>query len=289
MHVSIQNYTEWLTAYNSPHPGLSISIADCMEKGKDCTVGGARYNSYGGTATGLATVADSLTAIKYMCFDQKLCTTRELYDAIMANWEGHEMLRQTIINKVPHYGNGDPYADMELKWVVEKYYEICQECYSTRSKVFKCGMYGAADHIVQGYSTWATPDGRKTGEPIADAMSPAQGRDTNGPTAVLASSLVFDHTHYMDGMAINMRIHPASVNTEEAKASLRDMTRTFFENGGMEVQYNIVSSDTMRAAQKDPAEYADLVVRVAGYSAYFVELPEDLQTDLISRTENSIG
>ena len=289
MHVSMQNYTEYLTYYNSPHPGLSISMFDCMEVGKDCTAGGCRYNSYGGTATGLATVADSITAIKWACFDEKVCTTRELYDAIMANWEGYETLRQTIINKCPHYGNGDDYADMELNWVVGKYYEICQECHSKRSRVFKSGMYGAADHIVQGFTAWVTPDGRKTGTPIADAMSPSQGRDTSGPTAVLNSSLCFDHTHYMDGMAINLRIHPASVNTEEAKASLRDMTRTFFESGGMEVQYNIVSSETMKKAQKNPAEYSDLVVRVAGYSAYFTELPEQLQDDLISRTENSIG
>lgn len=289
MHVSIQNYTEYLTYYNCPHPGLSIGIADCMEKGMDCTVGGARYNSYGGTATGLATVADSITAIKYMCFDEKRCTTRELYDAVMNNWEGYELLREEILNSVPHYGNGDPYADCELAWVVDTYYKICRECYSKRSKVFKSGMYGAADHIVQGYTTWATPDGRKTGEPIADAMSPAQGRSVNGPTAVLRSSLCFDHTHYMDGMAINLRIHPAAVNTETAKGALRDMTRTFFEQGGMEVQYNIVSTDTLHAAQADPGAYRDLVVRIAGYSAYFVELPLDLQNDLIRRTENEIG
>jgi pyruvate formate-lyase/glycerol dehydratase family glycyl radical enzyme len=287
-HITVNNYSEYLTTYHAPHAGLSISIEGCMEKGKDCVCGGAKYNSYGGTATGLATIADSLTTIKYMVFDKKLCTARELYDAVMANWEGHEILRQQILTKVPHYGNGDPYADAEMKWICDTYYEICGECYSTRSKVYKAGLYGAADHVAQGYRTWATPDGRKTGEPIADATSPAQGRDLNGPTSVFNSTCCFDHTRYMDGIALNLRIHPSAVKTEDAKASLRDMTKAYFDNGGMEVQYNVVSSETLRAAQKDPATYRDLVVRIAGYSAYFVELNTDMQNDIIHRTENSL-
>ena len=119
--VSINNYLEYLVQYNTPHAIMSISIEGCMESGKDCTAGGAKYNSYGDTATGLATVADSLTAIKYMCFDKKLCTTRELYDAVMANWEGYETLRQQIKAEVPHFGNNDPYADMEMKWCIDTY------------------------------------------------------------------------------------------------------------------------------------------------------------------------
>jgi pyruvate formate-lyase/glycerol dehydratase family glycyl radical enzyme len=287
--VTMNNYSEYLTRYHATHAGLSISLEGCMEKGMDCVCGGAKYNSFGGTATGLATIADSLTTIKYMVFDKKLCTAKELYDAVMANWEGYEILRQQIMNKVPHYGNDDPYADEQMKWICDVYYELCGECYSSRARVYKAGLYGAADHIAQGHHTWATPDGRKTGEPLADATSPAQGRDVNGPTAVFNSTCCFDHTHYMDGIALNLRIHPSAVKTEEAKASLRDMTRAYFENGGMEVQYNIVSAETMRAAQKDPAAYRDLVVRVAGYSAYFVELSAILQNDIISRTENSVG
>ena len=126
----INNYAEYLTMYHAPQPVLSISMEGCMEKGMDARAGGCKYNSYGGTATGLATIADSLSTIKYMCFDKKLCTTRELYDAVMANWEGYEPLRQQILNEVPHYGNADPYADEELKWVVDLYYDICSECYS---------------------------------------------------------------------------------------------------------------------------------------------------------------
>jgi formate C-acetyltransferase len=287
LYISINNYTEYLTVYHAPHAALSISMEGCMEKGMDAVGGGCKYNSYGGTATGLATLADSLSTIEYMCFDKKLCTTRELYDAFMANWEGYEVLRQQIISKVPHFGNDDPYADKYMKWICDLYYDICGECHSVRSKVYKAGLYSGADHVAQGYHTWATPDGRKTGEPIADAASPAQGRDVNGPTAVFNSSCCIDYKKYMDGIALNLRIHPTALRGEDGIGKLRDMTKVYFEKGGMEVQYNVVSTETMKAAQKDPQSYRDLVVRIAGYSAYFVELNRDCQDDIISRNENA--
>ena len=288
MFISSNNYAEYISSFTAPQPIISISMEGCMEKGKDVVNGGCKYNSYGGTATGLATLADSLSTIKYMCFDKKLITTKQLYDAWMANWEGYEPLRQQILNEVPHYGNADPYADEELKWCVDLYYRICQEFHSKRSKVYKCGLYGASDHVQQGHITFATPDGRKTGEPIADAMSPAQSRDKNGPTAVFQSTLTFDHHHYMGGIALNLRMHPSVLSNQGGIDKLRDVTKTYFENGGMEVQYNVVDTDTLRAAQATPDKYRDLVVRIAGYSAYFVELGRDLQNDVISRNENTL-
>ena len=288
MYITMNNYAEMLAQYYATQTALSISIEGCMENGKDCVNGGAKYNSYGGTATGLATLADAITTIKYMCFDKKILTTRELYDAWIANWEGYEPLRQRILNEVPHYGNADPYADMELKWCADLYYNICQKLYSVRSKVYKSGLYGASDHILQGKYTWATPDGRKFGEPIADAMSPSQSRDTNGPTAVFQSSVVFDHKHYMGGIALNLRMHPTVLSNQGGVDKLIDMTKAYFENGGMEVQYNVVDTETLRAAQLEPTQYRDLVVRIAGYSAYFVELGRDLQNDIIARNENRI-
>jgi formate C-acetyltransferase len=286
LYVSVQNFAEYFGSQNSFEAALSISIEGCMENGRDCTQGGAKYNSFGGTATGLATLGDSLSTIKYMVFDKQLCSGKELLDAVLANWEGHEPLRQLILAEVPHYGNADPYADEELKWIIDLYYQICTECHSTRSKVYKAGLYGASDHIKQGYNTWATPDGRKYGEPIADAMSPAQGRDKNGPTAVFTSTCCFDHHHYLGGVALNLRMHPTVLSREDGIAKLRDMTKTYFENGGMEVQYNVVDTDTLRKAQAEPDEYRNLVVRIAGYSAYFIELGKDLQNDIIARNEN---
>jgi pyruvate formate-lyase/glycerol dehydratase family glycyl radical enzyme len=286
--VTLNNYLEYLVQYHTPHAMLSISLEGCMESGKDCTWGGAKYNSYGGTATGLATVADSLTAIKYMVFDKKLCTARELYDAVMANWDGYEPLRQRIINEAPHFGNADPYADEQMTWVINTYYNTCKECYSTRARIFKAGLYGAADHVGQGYTTWATPDGRKAGTPIADAASPVQGRDTNGPTAVLLSSLCYDHSKFMDGVCLNIRFHPTVLSRDDGIVKLRDMVKAYMANGGAEAQFNVVSTEVLHKAQQNPAEYRNLVVRIAGYSAYFVELTRDCQNDLISRHENVI-
>lgn len=286
--VSMNNYTEALMQNRTPLTALSMSIEGCMESGKDCVCGGAKYNSSGGTATGLATIADSLTAIRYLVFDQKVCTARELYDAVMANWEGHEELRQRALHEVPHYGNDDPYADEQMAYITDLYISLCSEMSLARAKVYKAGMYGASDHIAQGALTWATPDGRKDGEPLADATSPAQARDLNGPTAVFNSTLCFDHSRVMDGIALNIRMHPSAVSNEAGIEKLEALTRAYFDEGGMEVQYNIVSSDTLRAAQADPETYRDLVVRIAGFSAYFTEMAPDLQNDIIRRTENMI-
>lgn len=284
--VSMNNYTEYIARRDVSHPLLSVSMEGCMESGRDIVEGGAKYNSFGGTATGLATVADSLSAIEYMCFDRKKCTTREMYDAVMANWAGYESLRSRILAEAPHYGNGDERADAMTKWVTDLYCRLCAECSGPRSGQYKPGMYGATDHVNQGKTTWATPDGRRFGEPTADAASPAQGRDKNGPTAVLRSALSFDHGRFVDGMALNLRIHPASVASEEGAGKLRDLTRAYFRAGGLETQFNIVGTETLLAAQREPEKYRDLVVRIAGFSAYFVDLTPACQNDVISRTEN---
>ncbi len=284
--ATLNNYTEHEYPRLFTFPNLSISMTGCMEQGKDVSEGGCKYNSYGGTATGLATVSDSLTAIKYLVFDKKLVDPKEYLDAILANWEGYEPLRQRIINEVPHYGNADPYADEQHKYVLDLYYNMTRPYHTARCKTYKCGMYSAADHVAQGEVTWATPDGRKKGLPIADAMSPVQGRDTNGPTSVFLSTCCFDHTRYMDGMAVNMRIHPTALSSDEGVQKLEDMTQTYFENGGMEVQYNVVDGKTLRDAQAHPEKYHNLVVRIAGYSAYFVDMTEQMQNDIISRAEH---
>jgi formate C-acetyltransferase len=287
-HVSVQNYAEFISKWVAPHAGLSISMDGCMEKGRDATNGGCKYNSFGGTQPCLASLADSFAAIKYMIFDKQLCTAREFYDAVMANWEGYEMLRQQIIAEVPHFGNDDPYVDDLMRWCSDTYYDLTRECYSSRTRHFKAGLYGATEHIFQGEQTWATPDGRKTGEPLADASSPAQARDKNGPTAVFNSELTgFDSGKFMDGVALNIKIHPTAMRGSDGLSKWRELTKSYMQRGGMEVQYNIVDDEILKAAQEHPEDYQNLVVRIAGYSAYFVELNEACQNDLISRHAHS--
>ena len=287
---SMNNYAEHEQYRLFPYPNLSISTVGCMEQGKDVSEGGAKYNSYGGTATGLATVGDSLTAIKWAVYDKKICTGKQMLDAVLANWEGpeNEALRQRIINECPHYGNGDDYADQEMKYVFDWYYN-CTRGFTTKfCKVYKCGMFGGADHVPQGATTWATPDGRKAGEPIADATSPVQGRDVNGPTGVFNSMLSWDNSRFMDGIALNMKIHPSALAKEGGIEKLRDMTKAYFDQGGVEVQYNVVDGKTLRAAQQNPDEYHNLVVRIAGFSAYFVDMSENMQEDIIRRAEHQV-
>jgi len=286
--ASLNNLSEHEYPRLFPFPNLSISTEGCMESGKDVSEGGAKYNSYGGTATGLATTADSLTALKYIVYDKKIVSREEFLKAILDNWEGHEDLRQIVLNTVPHYGNNDPYADAEMTYVLDLYYNITRAFSTCRCTTYKCGTFGASDHVVQGEVTWATPDGRKTGDPIADACSPAQGRDKCGPTAVLTSATKFEQSHLMDGMALNLKIHPTSLQGDEGITKLEDLTKTYFEQGGMEVQYNVVDGETLRKAQKHPENYHNLVVRIAGFSAYFVDMTEEMQNDIISRAEHRV-
>ena len=285
--ATLNNYTEHEYPRLFPYPNLSISTTGCMESGKDVSEGGAKYNSYGGTATGLATTADSLTAIKYMVYDKKIVTGEELLKAVLADWEGYEPLRQQILNEVPHFGNADPYADCEMKYMMDLYYGISRAFSNERCKVYKCGTFGASDHVVQGEITWATPDGRKTGTPIADAASPAQGRDISGTTSVFTSATTYDHSHFMDGMALNLKIHPTALSNEQGITKLEDMTKAYFDMGGMEVQYNIVDAATLKKAQEHPENYHNLVVRIAGFSAYFVDMTTAMQNDVISRAEHT--
>ena len=276
--------TEYVGNKLVPVPIASATVDGCMESGKDMMVGGAKYNSTGNAAIGMGTCIDSLAAIKYLVFDKKICTARELYDAVMANWEGYEPLRQAAKNQAPAFGNGDPYADEIASWVSDMYADRINSYTGPRGG-YQAGIYSAGIHVAFGKGVFATPNGRMTGEPLSDGASPTQGADRNGPTCVARSVLSLHPYKYMNGMQFNMKFHPSCLQGEEGVLKLRSFVESFFEEGGMQVQYNIVSSDTLRAAQKDPDEYKDLVVRVAGFSAYFVELVPELQNDLISRTD----
>ena len=257
--VSMMNWGEALNYWYRPHAVLSFAMIGCMESGTDCTRGGAKYNSYGGSNHGFATVADSLTSIKWACFDKKICTTREMYDAVMANWEGYEDLRQTLLNDCPHYGNDDPYADEQMTWVLDQYFEILSHYHSKRCKFYRPGLYGGSAHVEEGLMCWATPDGRLARTPVADSTSPCQGRDVNGPTAVFNSTLCFDHHHLLNGMSLNIKVHPNSMKGD-GQQKLIEMVQSYFDRGGLEVQFNIFGADVMKAAQKDPDSYKDLIV-----------------------------
>ncbi len=286
--AALINIHEEITRRFMPQPVVSATMTGCMESGKDVMDGGAKYNSTGMSGIGLGNVVESLHVIDELCFKQKKCTTKELYDALVANWEGYEDLRNYIIGEISHYGNGDPEADKYVKYIAESYADYVVKMSTFRGK-FAPGMYPVTMNVVYGKFTPATPDSRKSGDPLSDGISAVQGLDTSGPTSILRSVTGFDHKKYSNGILLNMKIHPTALSNEEGLDKMISLMKTyFFSLGGMEMQINFVSAETLKDAQAHPDDYKDLVVRIAGFSAYFVETYKDAQDDLIRRTELGI-
>lgn len=273
-----------------PLPYVSAFFEDCLEKGVDLSAGGAKYNGIGPQALGVATCADSLVSIKQLVFDEKKYTGAELLQAIKDNWEGHEVLHQLInSSKVHHYGNDDDYADDLFKFIFECYCKTLIGRPTIRGGQFNPGVYSVSGNVSMGLGTNASLDGRKKGEAISDNMGPvhteAGSHDTKGPTALANSVGKVDHSLAPNGTLLNVRFPENAVTGVEGRDNLLSFVDGYLANDPMHVQFNIMSADTMRAAQKDPDSYRDMLVRVAGYSAYFVELGDALQKDLIQRTE----
>jgi formate C-acetyltransferase len=287
-HISMSNLFWLVMRDKMPLISVSSTMDGCMESGKDVMYGGAKYNSNGSSGVGCANVADSLAVIKYMVFDKKLVTAKELYDAVIANWEGYEPLRQQILNQVPRYGNDDPYVDKIARESMEIFARAFLKGTSDRGNKWQAGIYPVSTHVVNGKRTWATPDGRVAREALAEGISPKQGLDKNGPAAVLKSVAAINHAAFRNGTLLNMKFHPAAVQGDEGVLKLRMLVETFFSLGGMHIQYNVVGGDQLREAQREPDKYKNLVIRIAGFSAYFVELDNSLQDDLISRTDQMV-
>lgn len=286
--VAFTNVRESIARHYMPLPLASATFEGCMESGKDVMWGGAKYNGTGTAAVGIGTATDSLVAIKYMVYDNKLVSPREFYDALMAGWVGYEPLRQLIIKETPHYGNDLDYPDEIAEWLSKVYNDKVRSCVGIRGNHWSPGLYPVATHVAWGKLTWATPDGRKTGEPLSDGISPIQCMDTCGPAATLKSALRVDHERCGNGTLLNMKFHPKALEGG-GKAKLVDLMRTYFDLGGMELQFNVAGADMLRDAQAHPEDHRDLVVRIAGFSAYFVELHRNLQNDVIRRTELELG
>ncbi len=274
-----------------PLPYVSAFFEDCMEKGMDLNAGGAKYNGIGPQASGIATCADSLSAIKQLVFEEKVCTGAEMLEAVKNNWEGYEWLHALVnSSKVHHYGNDDDYADDLFKYVFETYCKKLEGRETLREGGhFHPGVYSVNANVAMGVNTNATPDGRKKGEAISENMGPVHNEsgshDIAGPTALANSVAKVDHSLATNGTLMNMRFPQDAVAGKQGRDNLMSFIREYMDKGPMHIQFNIMSAETMRQAQKHPEDYRDMLVRVAGYSAYFVELGTRLQTDLIQRTE----
>jgi formate C-acetyltransferase len=279
------NIIERLYAEHLPVPFLSLLINDCIAKGKDYNDGGARYNTNYIQGVGLGTITDSLTAISYQVFDKRQVTLRELLTALEADFNGYENLRQTLLNKTPKYGNDDEYADNIMKAIFEAYYNSVDGRPTTKGGHYRINLLPTTVHIYFGKVLGATPDGRKAEEPVSEGVSPVQGADRKGPTAVIKSASKIDHAR-TGGTLLNQKFAPELLADEDGLDRLAHLIRTYFKLDGHHIQFNVVNAETLRDAQKHPEKYGDLLVRVAGYSDYFVNLSTELQNEIIKRTEH---
>jgi formate C-acetyltransferase len=275
-----------------PLPYLSLLIEGCIENGADVTTGSAVYNASGPQGVGIGTTVDSLTAIKQLVFDEKRVTGRKLLDAVAANWDGFEALYALVnSDRIHHYGNDDDYADDIARFVMATYCRHIEHRPTAHGGEFMPGVFSVTNNVMHGSVLSATPDGRKAGEPVSDCIGPAHtllgSHDTRGPTAVAKSVAKLDHARIGNGIILNWKFAPTAVSGDTGRENLIALMDTYFEHNGMQSQFSIVGRETMLAAQREPAKYRDLVVRIAGYSAYFVELSSELQNDLIGRTELS--
>jgi formate C-acetyltransferase len=286
-HISMVNLYE--LAYGMFFPCVSVSVAmeGCMESGKDVLDGGAKYNSTGFTALGTGNVADSLIAIKKLVFDEKVVSAAEFRQALLDNWVGHEDLKAKIINEVPHFGNNIAEVDDLAAWALGAFADHMNAARGPRGK-WRGGTFTMTTHLEFGMMTMATPDGREDMSPLAEAISSRQGYDKKGPIAYLTSASKLPHYKLGNGDQLNIRFSPKSVAGELGTKRLQELFDTYFDMGGMQVQFNVVSTDELHNAQDHPEEYENLIVRIAGFSTFFVEMPKFMQDDFITRTEHAL-
>ena len=274
--------TIWAERFHNPL--ISCTIDGCIENALDMTAGGARYNfgSIGGG--GLGTVVDSLVAIRTFVYEQKVITMRELQEALATNYRGHETLRQRL-QSGPRFGNDLDDVDMLARDLVGRFCVMVNAHKTACGGRYKASLISYGLNVYEGALEPATPDGRRAGEPLSNSISPSNGAERRGPTATLNSLAKIDHTRIGYGNSLNMRLPVGILKSDKGIESVAHLVRTYFNKGGFHVQFNVVDSATLRAAQEHPSDYADLIVRVSGYSAYFTRLGRSIQNDIIGRTE----
>jgi len=279
------NIIERLYAKYMPVPFLSLLIDDCMDRGVDYNAGGARYNSSYIQGVGLGTVTDALTSMKYNVFDQKKISMKDMLKALADDFSGHEKLRQSLLKETPKYGNDNDYADGVMKDVFEVYFQSIDGRPNTKNGTFRINLLPTTVHVYFGSITGALPDGRNATEPLSEGVSPVQGADRKGPTAVMKSAGKIDHIR-TGGTLLNMKFTPQLLSDDSGIVKVTHLIRSYFRMDGHHVQFNVVTAQTLREAQKFPDKYRHLIVRVAGYSDYFIDLSTELQNEIIRRTEH---
>jgi pyruvate formate-lyase/glycerol dehydratase family glycyl radical enzyme len=272
-------------AESFPSPLLSSTIEGCVESGQDLTRGGAFYNHGSVSARGVATVANSLAAIRWAVFEEKLVTLEELVKHLRNNFEGAELLRQQLIHKAPKYGNADPKVDELALWVTGLYSREARKHGRLLGGVYRTLLVASGTQLYEGRDCWATPDGRLARQPVSNGISPSNGTEMNGMTSAMRSVAAVCFPNMSNGCGFNMNINPLTIRTDEGLNKFVSLIEGFFDLGGRQVQFNPIRRETLKDAQKNPINYPDLMVKVSGYSFRFVDLSRALQEDIINRTE----
>jgi formate C-acetyltransferase len=276
---------EQMYASLMPAPFLSVITDDCIQKGMDYNAGGARYNHTFIQFVGIGSLADCFAAVKEFVFDEQVMTLDDLIAALTANFDGQETLRQRLVNRTHKYGNDDDYADDLMVRAFQVIFDEVDGRPNSKNGRYQMEMLPTTCHVYFGSVTGAMPDGRQAGMPLSEGISPVQGADRRGPTAVIKSAAKMDHIK-TGGTLLNMKFTPALLGDENGIDKLAHLVRSYFKLDGHHVQFNVVRADTLRQAQSEPESHRDLIVRVAGYSDYFCDLSPELQNEIIARTEH---
>ena len=281
------NVIERLYARHLPAPFLSLLIDDCIARGRDYHDGGARYNTTYIQGVGLGSITDGMTAVKYHVFDVGDWTMAELLAALRDDFAGREgeRLRQMALHRTPRYGNDDDYADGVMVALFDAYFDAVDGRPNTKGGRYHVNLLPTTVHVYFGSVIGATPDGRRAGTPLSEGISPVQGADRHGPTAVIKSVAKMDHVR-TGGTLLNQKFTPQLLQDGEDLDKLVQLIRAYFRLDGHHIQFNVVDAATLRAAQAHPDQYRSLIVRVAGYSDYFCDLSRTLQDEIIARTEH---
>ena len=277
---------EQMYARLMPAPFLSVITDDCIRKGQDYNAGGARYNHTFIQFVGIGSLTDSLAAIRQVVFDEGELSLEELVAALDADFAGREPLRQKLLHRTHKYGNDDEYADELMVRAFDAVVEEVDGRPNTKGGCYQVEMLPTTCHVYFGSVTGATPDGRNAGLALSEGISPVQGADRRGPTAVIKSAAKMDHLK-TGGTLLNMKVTPALLQDETGIDRLTQLVRSYFKLDGHHVQFNVVTAATLRQAQAQPEAHRDLIVRVAGYSDYFCDLSRELQEEIIARTEHT--
>ena len=264
---------------------MSVLTEDCIHRRKDVSEGGARYNSVGVNFCGIATAVDSLMAIKRLVYEEKRLTLKEFAKILENDYEGAEEIRQRALNHCPKYGNDLKEPDMAAADIIVGIKNHIAEYTTYHGGRYCLGLYSVEDHAIMGMNTGATADGRKSGVSLSNSMGAVQGMDKEGPTALMKSVTYTDMRDSSNGMVLDIKFIPSFLEQQTGRDAVRKLISTYFHHGGMEVQISVVSRKTLLDAQMDPDKYKNLVVRVSGFSAYFVTLRKETQDEIIQRTE----